>query len=267
MYFIAFIVFILGLSLGSFANSFIWRLANDVSFKGFSQCPKCRQKLFFYDNIPLFSFLFLKGRCRFCEKKISWQYPLVELTMGLLFLLVFLNVFNFQILNLVEMWEILQSGAIWLLLRDFLAVFLLIIVFVFDFKYLLIPVNLLIILAPLFWLLNVLIGVNWWWPILAALGATLFFLIQFLITKGKGLGEGDIWLGATLGFLFPIYKELVVVILLSYFIGSLVGIFSIIFKKKNWQTKLPLGTFLVIASILTMFFGETIWQSYWKIFL
>lgn len=267
MYFIVFIVFILGLSLGSYANSLIWRLANDVSFKGFSQCPKCRQRLFFYDNIPLFSFLFLRGRCRFCKKKISWQYPIVEFSMAILFLLVFLNIFEFQILALEEMWSALQSGIIWTLLRDLLAVFLLTIIFVFDFKYLLIPVNLLLIFTPLFWILNVLVGITWWWPVLAALGAAAFFLIQFLITRGKGLGEGDIWFGATLGFLFPIYQELIVVILISYFIGSLIGVFFIIFKKKNWQTKLPLGTFLVIGSILTIFFGDIIWQSYWKFFL
>jgi prepilin signal peptidase PulO-like enzyme (type II secretory pathway) len=267
MYFIAFIIFLLGLSLGSFANSLIWRLANDISFKGFSQCPKCRQKLYFYDNIPLFSFLFLKGRCRFCSKNISWQYPLVEFIMGFLFLLIFLNAFEFQIVNLVDMWETLRSGLIWGLARDLLAVFLLTIIFIFDFKYLLIPVNLLLIFAPLFWLFNILDGTVWWWPLLAALGVGIFFLFQFLITKGKGLGEGDIWLGTTLGFLFPIYQELIVVILLSYFIGSLVGIFFIIFKKKNWQTKMPLGTFLVIASIFVIFFGENIWQIYWKFFL
>lgn len=267
MYIIAIIVFILGLILGSYVNSLIWRLANDISFKGRSQCPYCRQKIYFYDNIPLLSFVFLKGRCRNCKQKISWQYPIVELSLGLLFVLVFLNIFDFSILSLEDMWAQLKAGDFWLLLRNWLAVFLLTIIFVFDWRYLLIPVNLLIIFSPIFWLLNFLNGVTWWWPLLAAILVAAFFLFQFLITKGKGLGEGDIYLGATLGFLFPLHQELIVAILLSYFIGSIVGILFIIFKKKKWQTKMPLGTFLVIGSILSMFFGKIIWQSYWNFFL
>ncbi len=267
MYFIVLMIFLLGLSLGSYANSLIWRLASDVSFKGRSQCPKCRKKIVFFDNIPLFSFLILKGRCRNCKKKISWQYPIIELAMGIFFVLAFLNIFNFQILDLDLMWQVLQEGMIWILLRDLLAIFLLLIIFVFDWRYYLIPVNLLIIFVPFFWLFNILAGITWWWPLLSAVVVIAFFLAQYIITKKKGLGEGDIWLGGALAFLFPVYQELIIAILLAYFIGSVVGILFIILKKKKWQSKMPLGTFLVIGSIISLFFAKSIWQAYWNFFL
>lgn len=267
MYFIILIIFLLGLSLGSFANSLIWRLANDLSFKGRSVCPKCKKTINFFDNIPLFSFLVLRGRCRNCQKKISWQYPLLELAMGVFFVLAFLNVFDFQIIDLDLMWLDLKSGLIWLLLRDLLAIFLLLIIFVFDWRYYLIPVNLLIIFTPFFYLFNLLLGVTWWWSIISAIAVIAFFLFQYLITKGKGIGEGDIWLGGALAFLLPIYQELIIAILLAYFIGSLVGIFFIVLRKKKWQSKMPLGTFLVIGSIISLFFADFIWQAYWNFFL
>lgn len=267
MYFIALILFLLGLSLGSFANSLIWRLANNISFKGRSQCPKCRKRIIFFDNIPLFSFLILKGRCRNCKEKISWQYPLLELAMGIFFVLIFLNIFNWQILDLGIMWQTLQDGLIWDLLKNLSVIFLLLIIFVFDWRFYLIPINLLIIFVPFFWFFNILSGITWWWPLLLAVIVVAFFLFQFIVTKGKGLGEGDIWLGGALAFIFPIYQNLIIAILLAYFIGSIVGILFIILKKKQWQSKMPLGTFLVIGSIISLFFAEAIWQYYWNLFL
>ncbi len=267
MYFIALIIFLFGLSLGSYANSLIWRLASDISLKGRSQCPKCRQKISFFDNIPLFSFLLLKGRCRDCKQKISWQYPLLELAMGIFFVLVFLNIFNWQILDLDLMWQALQGGLIWVLLKDLFAIFLLLIIFVFDWRYYLIPVNLLIIFTPFFWFFNILSGITWWWPLISAVIVVAFFLSQYIITKRKGLGEGDIWLGGALAFLFPVYQELIIAILLAYFIGSIIGVLFIALKKKEWQSKMPLGTFLVIGSIISLFFADIIWQAYWNFFL
>ncbi len=267
MIFTSFIIFILALSLGSFANSLIWRLATAKSFIGRSVCPNCQQTIAWYDNIPIFSFIFLKGRCRVCQQKITWQYPVVELTMALLFLLAWFKALDYQFLSLAELWPVLQAGAIWILLRDFLAIFLLIIVFVFDWRYFLIPINLLIISFPIFWCLNILAGVTWWWPLLAALVAAIFFLVQFLITKGRGLGEGDVWLGAFLGFLLPLWSELLVAILSAYLLGSLLAIILILSGQKQWQSKMPLGTFLAVGTLLALFWGDLIWSSYWNFFL
>ncbi|MFA7601286.1 MAG: prepilin peptidase, partial [Patescibacteria group bacterium] len=83
--FFIFFMFLFGLIIGSFLNCLIWRLYKEETVLGRSYCPKCGQELKWYDNIPVLSFIFLKGRCRFCNDKISWQYPLVEIITGLLF--------------------------------------------------------------------------------------------------------------------------------------------------------------------------------------
>jgi leader peptidase (prepilin peptidase) / N-methyltransferase len=267
MFFLVIIIFLLGLSLGSFINSLVWRLANDISLKGRSVCPDCKKTIAWYDNIPVFSFLRLKGKCRYCRKKIAKQYLLVEISTGILFVLAYFKFLDYQFLSLTDALSLLTLDNLAILFRDLLAIFILLLVFVFDWRYFLIPVNLLIIFFPLFWLLNFLAGVSWWWPIILALVVALFFFLQFAITKGKGLGEGDIWFGAFLAFLLPSWSELLVAILLAYFLGSLVGIVLMLLKKKQWQSKLPLGTFLVIGTIISIFLGDYIWSLYWNFLL
>ena len=83
------LVFLLGLVIGSFLNCVIYRIEKEESILGRSYCPKCGRVLSFFDLFPLFSWLFLKGRCRYCKEKISWQYPLVEFFTGFWFALIF----------------------------------------------------------------------------------------------------------------------------------------------------------------------------------
>lgn len=268
MWFFIVVIFLLALSVASFSNSLIWRLANNFSLKGRSICPKCKEKIAWFDNIPLISFIILKRKCRNCKEKISYQYFLVELFVAILFLFAFFKALDFQYLSFLDFWsQITNSNIIWVLLRDFLAIFLLTIIFVFDLRYYLIPVNLLIIISPFFWLFNVLIGVVWYLPLIFALSLIIFFLFQYLITKGKGIGEGDIWLGASLGLLFSTWNQLLVAVILAYFIGSLVAIFLLIVGKKKWQSKLPLGVFLSLAAIISLFYGDKLWQIYLNIFI
>ena len=133
------IIFLIGLAVGSFLNALIYRLSKDESVLssknsklfGFarSYCPKCKHKLRWYDLIPVLSFIVLKGKCRYCHQKISWQYPLVELTTGILFLSIF-NEFlicnQFSILNF-------QNWITTFYL--FLISCFLIVIFVYDLKY------------------------------------------------------------------------------------------------------------------------------------
>ena len=90
---ISIFIFFLGLIFGSFLNCLIWRLYKGETVLGRSYCPKCKKEIKWFDNIPVVSFFVLKKKCRFCNKKISWQYPLVEIITGLLFFLAFY--FNF----------------------------------------------------------------------------------------------------------------------------------------------------------------------------
>ena len=126
--------FIFGLCLGSFINALVYRLNENLPIgKARSICPKCKKQLKWFDNIPLLSFVFLRGKCHFCREKISWQYPLVELVAGILFLAFTVFIFPHNIVFYY---------SITLLLYYFYCLFLavvLIAIFVFDLKYSIIP--------------------------------------------------------------------------------------------------------------------------------
>lgn len=236
-------IFFLGLIVGSFLNCLIWRLYKEESILGRSYCPKCRKTIHWYDNIPIISFILLKGHCRFCEKKISWQYPLVEFFTGVFFVLAFY-------LNL-------SSGfSIFKLFLDFFLISLIIIVFIFDLRWFLIPVKILLFGSILFLLFNFFSGVNiisLLWSFLIGAG---FFGLQYVIGRGKWIGEGDVWLGGFLGLVFASTEKMILLLLLTYIIGGLSGIILIILGKKEMGSKVPLGVFLSLATILTLFFSD-----------
>lgn len=252
-----FFSFIFGLLIGSFINCLAWRLYKEETILGRSYCPKCRAELHWYDNIPLLSFLLLKGSCRTCHNKISWQYPLVELATGLLFAAVIAS------FPLASWWFILKMGV-------FIAV--LILVFIFDLRWFLIPVNVLlwagIFLAVVgYFSYPYGLGAYLLALVISAAVASLFFAAQYLITRGKGIGEGDIWLGMFLGVVFVNLSELAVAILSAYFIGSLVGLTLMAFKKKKFGSRLPLGVFLTVGAIIAIFFGSDLATWYHGLFL
>lgn len=231
-----------GLIIGSFLNCLIWRLYKEETLGGRSCCPRCRQTIAWYDNIPLLSFLILGGRCRHCHEKISWQYPLVEFLTALFFLLSFR----------------LDLGAphfSWLLLRDWLIIATLIIVFVYDLRWQLIPMNIVWPLSALIFVLDILSGFNWLVSLAYGAGFALFFLLQYLLTKKKGLGEGDIWLGLFLGLAFPSWPELFLVVFLGYGAGAIISLILLAKHKKSRRSKIALGPFLAFGAIITLIWG------------
>lgn len=257
----------LGLSLGSFANCLIWRLYKEESIIGRSYCPLCKNTLRWFHNIPLLSYIFLKGRCYFCHKKISWQYPLVELVVALLFVLFFWRLLDFKYLADESLWLILQKPSFYLyLIRDLVVVWVMTIIFVFDLRYYLIS-NFVVWPASIFFIIiNLFLGVIWWQILLSMAVAVAFFGLQYLLTRGHGLGEGDIWLGALLGAIFPEWSLLITAILSAYLAGTIVGLTLIISGHKSWGSKLPLGVFLAIGAILALIWGENIVQYYLHLF-
>ena len=184
-YFFYLITFIFGLIVGSFLNCVIYRLEIGKSaLKGRSFCPHCQHQLKWQDLIPIFSFLILRGKCRYCKKPIFWQYPLVELITGILFLLFFIFHFSFFI---------------------FIISSFLIIIFVYDLKHYIIPDKIIypaIVIAFLYQLFNhwslIINHLNF---IYSALGASFFFLLIVLASRGKGMGIGDIKLGFLMGLI------------------------------------------------------------------
>ncbi|MCG2688473.1 prepilin peptidase [Candidatus Parcubacteria bacterium] len=239
------LLFILGLIVGSFLNCVIYRLEKDQSFiSGRSFCPHCNHVLNWQDLVPVLSFIFLKRKCRYCYKLISWQYPLVELSTAILFLFIG---FNF-------------SDPI-SLIYYLVIVSLLLIVFVFDLKHHLIPdrVVYLAIGATAFWhLFSKAQILNF---ILAAIGVGLFFLAIYFLTHKKGLGLGDVEIAFFMG-LFLGFPMILLAVFLAFSSGALIGIILIFLSKKTLKSELAFGPFLVVATLFSAFFGQPLINLY-----
>lgn len=252
LFLVFFSVFVFGLILGSFLNCLVWRLHTGESLWTRSHCPKCLNKISWYDNIPLLSFILLKRRCRHCQKKISWQYFLVEIFSALLFTAAF--------------WHVLVNTSVFInpeqfilfLARDWVFIFALLVIFIFDAKWQEVPMLIVWPASVAIAILNLFLGFNPLTIALSALVASTFFLIQYYATKKRGLGEGDIWIALMMGLFFADLGSLVLAILASYLIGSLISLYFLSSKKKELKSKIALGPFLVLGSLVALFFGKQI---------
>ncbi len=249
--FIYTISFLLAVCLGSFLNALEWRIKNKISLLApRSQCPKCGQQLKWFENIPLISFIFLKGKCSGCKQRISIQYPLVELWLGLvgIFLLYF---YNFDL---------------FLIARDFFIIFILTFVFIYDFKYMEVLDSFTLLPAVALYLLMLLTTPAWWLNLL--MGAIIgggFFLLQFVLSKGKWVGGGDIRIGVLLGVILG-FKLLILALWIAYVLGAIVSVILVLKKKKQMQSPVPFGVFLTLATVVVMFWGGGILEWYFGLF-
>jgi len=277
IYFVLFLVFLFGLSIGSFINCLVWRLHVKKTILGRSLCPRCKKRIAWYDNIPLLSFLILRGRCRNCRGRISWQYPAVELGVGVLFCLSLLINFRFPIFNFSAQggpalgWQfpipnIFTFNFLLLVFRDWFLIAAMAIIFLYDLKYYLIPDIIVLPASAIIFLINILLGKDWQNLLISVIIGAGFFLIQFLVSRGKWIGGGDIRLGlligASLGWPLVLYA-----IFLAYILGSIVGIGLLVARKKKWGSKLPFGAFLAPAAIIILFWGVRIAEWYWGVLM
>jgi len=281
-------VFIFGLIIGSFLNCLIWRLHEKIPLTPFvkggnkwnrSYCPKCKKQIAWHDNIPVLSFIMLWGKCRQCGKAISWQYPIVELTTGLLFAVAFANNFqffpvepgqamaNFQTIFLAmpDLAKLDNFQFSMKILRDFFLISVMAVIFIYDLRWYLI-LDIVTLPACLVMLIfNLILGFSLWNLLIFGIIGGSFFLIQFVISKGKWIGGGDIRLGLLIGLSLG-WPGALVAIIISYFIGSIAGIGLILVGKKKWSSKVPLGVFLAAGTIITLFWQEQILNWYLNIF-
>lgn len=246
-------IFIFGLIIGSFLNCLIWRLYKDETLSGRSYCPNCRKTIAWYDNIPVLSFVLLRGRCRHCQKRISWQYPLVELITAGLFLKIF--------------WidQALPSSELFLL-RDLLFTAGMIAVFVYDFRWQMIPMLVVWPLAAIILALNLLLGFGLMAVVLGGVAGLAFFGLQYFLTKKRGIGEGDVWLGLLLGLFFAEAGKLLLLLVLAYGIGAITSLILMAGGKKKWHSRIALGPFLAFAAIITLIWGKGIIAWYLGLF-
>lgn len=245
------IFLIFGLIIGSFLNAVVYRLNAVESLLERSHCPKCKNKIRWFDNIPLLSFILLSAKCRDCGKKISWQYPLVELTTGIVFALVgnyfFLPPYDF---------------ASWILITYYLSIFsLLLIVFVYDLQYMEIPMIIVwvgIVLSLVYFLsvdwqnfhsavsiLNLKIASG----ILGGLLAFLLFFGLAAYSKETWMGYGDAYIGMLAGLIVG-WPNVVWMLMLSFTIGAIISVGLILFRKKTMKSQIPFAPFLITGVFL-----------------
>lgn len=258
--FVFIIIFIFGLVIGSFINCLIWRVHENETMLNRSYCPKCRHTIAWYDNLPVFSFLFLCGKCRHCAQKISWQYPLVELVTAMLFLLAFnaqYPIFNVQsIIN----YQYSMNDVVWLF-RHWFVICVMVIIFIYDLRWYLILDRISLPAVLVVVLLNVYLGFDLKNMAISGIIGGSFFLFQFIISRGKWIGGGDIRLGLLMGVILG-WPKILLAIMLAYLIGSVIGIALLAAKKKQWGSELPLGVFLTPTTLIAMFWGEKIINWY-----
>ncbi len=271
-------IFVLGLVVGSFLNCVVYRLKEKKSFvSGRSFCPRCKHNLAWYDLVPVFSFIFLRGKCRYCNKPISWQYPTVEICTGCIFLLIF-N-FQFSIFNFSSFAGSRVAGQFFTpdsligLVYLFVIASLLIIIFIFDLKWYLIPDKVLL------WAVGITAAFHLYsfafnfYPkgqisnfLFSAFGAAGFFLAIFLLTRGKAMGFGDVKLAFFMG-LFLGWPKIVTALFLAFLIGAIIGLILIINKKKQMKSEIPFGPFLITGLFIALFWGKAIINFYLNFFV
>jgi len=249
--FVLITAFCFGAIVGSFLNVVILRLPNDEESVVFpaSHCTSCMADLHWYENIPLLSFLVLRGRCSHCKEKISFQYPLVELSMALLSA------------ALVQKFGISITTA-----GYFLFCAALLVIIWIDVHHQIIPdvISLPgIIIGLLFSVISP--ALSWQDSLIGILvgGGILYFiaLLYFLWRKVDGMGGGDIKLLAMIGA-FLGWQALPFVILASSLSGTVVGLIAMIKQQKGGQTRIPFGPFLSLAALAYLFFSSQILQLY-----
>lgn len=245
-------VFICGLIFGSFFNVCIFRIQKGESIAyPPSHCTSCNNVLKWYDLVPVLSYLFLKGKCRYCKEKISLRYPLIELITGILFFLIFL-----------------KYGMDILTIKFLVFISLLIVIGMIDFDTTDVYSSTTItgiIAGVIFILIGTYLKTSN--PVPFIIGGVLgggIIAIIILITKGMGWGDAEICL---VGGLFLGWRLTVVMLMLSFVLGGIVGIILIALKIKSKKDYIPFGPFIAMAAVITMFFGQNLINYYFTIMI
>lgn len=268
-----------GVCLGSFVNALVYRLheqatdpgyvkrakhpiddyLNNISiFKGRSMCPNCHHKLAAIDLVPLFSYLWLRGKCRNCRKEISWQYPIVELLVAVLFVISYIWwPASFDLAGTF-------SFVLWLMfLTAFMALS------IYDLRWFLLPDR---IVFPLVGLaaFEVIVKSTVFnggpqTVIDAGLGviaiAGLFYLL-YVFSRGAWIGFGDVKLAVVLGLLVGGPEKGLLVIFIASILGSILAIPMLLKGRAKTTTQIPFGPFLIIATMIVVLFGTNLTNFY-----
>jgi len=291
------ILAVFGLIFGSFVNALVWRLrqqevniqkkktspkaakntrtANDLSiFNGRSMCPNCRHELKAKDLVPVLSWLSLKGKCRYCSRPISQQYPLVELLTAALFVLSYLlwpEQFSLVGWFYFSLWLVILTGLVALL--------------VYDLKWMVLP-NKIVYFLMLVAAIGFIFSLIFWQQLkgyspagdlfvvrrlldlaLAVLVGGGFFYLVFQVSAGKWIGGGDVKLGFLIGLIVQQPWQAFMALFMASMLGTLIILPALILKKVSRQSRVPFGPFLIIGLIIVRLCGATIVGWYKRKFL
>lgn len=261
---------LLGLCFGSFVNAFVWRLhvqpkakslklkAKDLSIlHGRSMCVHCHHTLAWYDLLPVVSWISLGGKCRYCKKSISFQYPLVELATAFIFVLSYIRwPHGFETSGLIQFvfWLIAMTGFMALV--------------VYDLRWMLLPNSIVfpLLVLIIFQVLLVSVVKSDLSVLTGAIGGLLsiggLFFVLFQVSSGKWIGGGDVKLGFVLGLMAGGLLEGLLVIFIASLLGTVAALPVLGIKKDNLKKRIAFGPFLIAALVIVYLFGSSLINWY-----
>lgn len=243
-------IFLYGLVLGSFFNVVGLRIPNGASVvKPRSACPTCKHELTAFELIPVFSYLFQKGSCRSCKTKISPLYPSVEMVTAILF----------TISPLLVGWS-KELVIAWTLLS------LLMIIFVSDITYMIIPDKVLLFFGPILLIERLFIPLEPWWDMLLGSAVGFILLLLIAIVSRGGMGGGDIKLYAVIGLALG-WKLVLLSFFLSTIVGTIVGLGGMLLGKVKRGKPMPFGPSIVVGTLIAYFLGNDLIDWYLQFFI
>lgn len=295
--------FVIGAILGSFAKAIADRSLTKRSFWGRSYCVSCKKKLNWYDLFPIFSYIFLRGKCRYCHKSIGIEYLLVEIVMGAMVGLLFYQQaanFQFTIFNSQSINNYQSSIIILDLIFKTFFITILVALFLTDLKKMLIPDR---IVIPAIWISIIFVTVitiikiiylyyylsqtflgklllpphtdyfqrhallaarPLFGDILSGILISSCFMMLIKITRGRGMGGGDVKLGALIGFALG-FPASVVALITAFLSGACFSLMLVATGRKNFKSEIPFGPFLVSGSLIALFWGDRLINWYLRL--
>ncbi len=242
------LLFFYGLFIGSFLNVVIDRLPrNEGIVCGNSHCEYCGHTLVWYDLVPLLSYLFLAGKCRYCKKFIGFRYPIIECTTGILFAIVG-GAFT-GIPSLVLMLAIASCLCV---------------LFFIDLFDGILPDSVLVVLSGFAIVQKLFLAEHIIFFLLVGFLTGIGFLALFLLTRKKGIGFGDVKYAFVMGFLLG-FPSIIPALYIAFLTGATVALILVVGGKKKLKSSIPFGPFLVLGTFVNLLWGQQLWVLFQKI--
>lgn len=292
------LIFILGACIGSFINVLVERTARNESLQGRSYCESCKKTLSPLELIPILSYLIQKAKCKACKAKLTPQYLIVEIITGILFAIVYYLVTTNIFVSLDYLHNslhILEFGTIIPLIYYLIISSSMIALFLADIKYgmlfdkIVIPTIIFVIVYKVIVIIfystlmysslktndfgKALIKAGYveshaksatntfLYTLAGSFAIALFFLTLIIVTKGRGMGGGDLKLGFLIGLITG-WPNMAMSLFLGFLTGALFSSILLLTRKKGIRQTIPFGPFLIIACFITLFFGDTLFNWY-----